>query len=147
MKKTIAFVFFLSFLMLSDSPAQSQKTKIVLKSSDALSRTGHFQLSWQYDGVGDQFELQESIHKDFRRLRTIYEGPDNARAMSGLPDGSYYYRVRVNAGDWSDFVTVTVEHYPLSTAFTFLGLGAIVFLATAVLIIRGHIKHRNDVEV
>ncbi|MFQ5471088.1 MAG: hypothetical protein ACE5EH_12465 [Gammaproteobacteria bacterium] len=147
MKHATAIALCLSFLSLSESSAQSQNTKLVLQTSDTVSRTGHFQLSWQYDGPTGIFELQQSNSDDFKNSRTIYKGPDKARTMSGLTNGNYYYRLRSSGHEWSEAIVVKVEHYELSTAFIFLGLGAIVFLATAILIVRGHIKHRNEGQV
>jgi hypothetical protein len=113
-----------------------------LSASDEVSRTGYFQLKWK-SGENGQFVLQQDTTSLFTSPKTLYSGPDTARTVSGLLNGEYYYRVRAAEGEWSEPLMVTVEHYKLSTAFIFLGLGAVVFLATATLIIRGHITHRK----
>jgi hypothetical protein len=118
-------------------------TQPVITSSTKISRTGYFQLKWKSVESGT-FILQQDKTSLFSTPRTIYSGTDTARTVSGKLNGKYFYRVRIGEGDWSEPVLVTVEHYKLSTAFMFLGLGAIVFLATTILIIRGHIKHRKE---
>ena len=115
----------------------------ILTASDDVSRTGHFQLNWQYKGSETMFILQQDTHPDFPNPHIIYNGPDLARTMTGMLNGEYFFRVRAENEGWSETASVKVEHYPLSTAFIFLGLGALVFLATAILIIGGHIKHRK----
>jgi len=71
----------------------------------------------------------------------IYQGPDRATLISGQPDGTRIYRVReigaAGPSAWSEPVSVTVAHHPLSRALTFFGIGAVVFLATLTLIVRG----------
>ncbi|MCG8608645.1 hypothetical protein MJD09_27120 [bacterium] len=135
----IAVAVFLATIViyLSDLLAQP-----ALTASDEVSRTGYFQLSWQSGLVGE-FILEQDTTSQFDTAITIYRGTDTARTISGLLNGKYSYRVRSVDGDWSKPVMVTVEHYELGTAFLFLGLGAIVFLATATLIVRGHIAHRK----
>lgn len=130
----------LGFLLASVSAFAARP---VLNTSAATSRTGHFQLSWRYDEIETTFTLQQASTPAFDQPVTIYQGPDRARTVSGLLNGEYYYRVGTEANEWSDPVSVHVEHYELRTAFTFLGLGAIVFIATAILIIRGHLSHRS----
>jgi len=74
-------------------------------------------------------------------VNLIYKGPDRATVISGQADGTRVYRVReVGEGrvyPWSEPVTVTVAHHPLSRAVAFFTVGALVFLATLGLIVRG----------
>ena len=80
----------------------------------------------------------------------LYRGADLATLRSGQPDGDYYYRIRAlhEAGPspWSEAVHVEVRHHPLSRALTFLLLGAVVFLATLVLILHGETRTRSRPE-
>lgn len=76
------------------------------------------------------------------RTRTIYTGPDRATLISGQADGSRVYRAGALGADgrvtaWSEPVTVKVAHHPLGRALGFFALGAVVFVATLLLIIRG----------
>ena len=132
---TFLFILFLTPINLFSQP--------VITSSTKVSQTGYFQLKWK-SSVGGTFILQQDTTALFNTPRTIYTGTDTARTVSGKLNGKYFYRVRSKKGNWSEPILVEVEHYKLSTAFLFLGLGAIVFLATAFLIIRGHINHRKE---
>ena len=110
----------------------------------ASASAGYFALGWSTNtGNGvPEFEVQESTTENFENARTIYTGPDTGTTLSGRADGTFYYRVRAGTGDWSAIHSVTVEHHPLGRAFAFLGLGAIVFLSTAALILLGTRKER-----
>jgi len=122
--------------------------EISISASDSLTQTGFFQLKWQSDQQAD-FVLQQDTTLEFKTPKVLYNGPDTARAISGLLNGNYYYRVRIASNDWSGPVKVVVEHYKLSTALLFLGMGALVFLSTAILIINGYIKtkkHQTDTD-
>ncbi len=138
------------------SSARSAEAVDLVVDAPASSDTGHYELRWgppepeDGDGPADPlpegttFELQEARSADFSGARTIYEGPDRARAMSGRLDGVFHYRVRSPGGAWSAPVTVEVRHHSLTEAFVFLGVGAFVFIATAVLIVLGHRAHRRE---
>ncbi len=137
------FIFLMFLLMVLVGPAQSL-AQPVLTSGTETSRTGHFQLEWEYSEADAKFVLQQADNPAFRNAITIYQGPDRARTLSGQLNGTYYFRIRAEGSHWSEPIVVKVEHYELSTAFMFLGMGALVFLATASLVIRGHLKYRNS---
>lgn len=101
---------------------------------------GHVRLQWRAVAPDAVYEVQQSVTPDFQHPATIYHGPDLGTFISGLPDGIYYYRFRSNSGDWSNTITLTVEHYSLQLAFTLAGLGAIVFLLTVALVVKGTAK-------
>lgn len=106
-----------------------------LEANPELATAGFYQLRWY---SARPVELQESEHPDFSSAETIYRGSDAARVMSGKPDGVLYYRVRdTDDGSFSNVVEVTIRHHSLERAFAFFGLGAIVFLATLLLIATG----------
>lgn len=115
----------------------------VLHSNTALANAGYYQLKWQLpDGREDLFELQEAARRDFAHPREVYRGRDLASVISGQPDGQFYYRVRAISdagvpGPWSRTVGVRVDYLPLGRAFTFFGLGALVFVATLFVILDG----------
>ncbi|HEX2140109.1 MAG TPA: hypothetical protein VHG33_10395 [Woeseiaceae bacterium] len=109
---------------------------VEIRSGTQVASAGYFQLSWNADG---EVVVQEARAADFVSPRVVYRGSDNARVMSGKPDGDWFYRART-AGSGSDFgnvVKVTVQHHSLGRAFAFFSLGAVVFLATLGVIIRG----------
>lgn len=116
-------------------------------SEEMSSSAGHVRLVW---GVPDdvenleaiEFELQQTRDVTFEERRTIYSGPDQASFISGLPDGKYYFRVRTKlngeVSSWSAHATVDVQHHSLNLAYTLLGLGAIVVIATISVVILGN---------
>jgi hypothetical protein len=115
--------------------------------SSQVATAGFYTLSWpplSPGGTQSLFELAESTSLDFSDERVVYRGPDEATTVSGKPDGIYYYRIRtVSAVDepvssWSQPHEVSVQHHSLRRAFSFLGVGAFVFIATLVLIVQGH---------
>lgn len=88
------------------------------------------------------FELQESADSLFVTANTRYKGPDLASYISGLPDGTFYYRVREMrpsgyASEWSPVVRVQVEHHSLQLAYTLFGIGGTVFLLTVGVVLLG----------
>ena len=112
-----------------------------------IAEAGYYTLSWspgnEVAGLDVVFELEESNTSTFSSATLIYRGADRATSMSGRADGEYFYRVRElsestnTAGTWSATHQVTVAHHPLSRSFLFLAIGAIVFVATTVLILSG----------
>jgi len=127
--------------------AQAAEAAPALESDSDVATAGFYQLSWQAGEAPVAFELQEATRPDFADAREFYRGPDLATVFSGQPNGDYYYRIRAIDGDtvspWSDTVHVVVQHHSLARAFTFLALGAIVFIATVVLILRGEAHTRT----
>ena len=111
---------------------------VELEVSPAISNTGTFNLHWKGTD-GARYDLMEQSADGESRI--VYRGRDTARVMTGLPNGRYTYRVRTEDGRdlsaWSEPAEVTVAHHPLTRAFTFFGIGLLVFIATVVLILRG----------
>ncbi len=110
-----------------------------------VATAGYFSLSWRLsrDASADHvdFELQESATASFDDARVVYTGPDLATTFTGRSDGTYYFRLREvdvdGRNQWSEVVTVQVKHHPLQRAVIFFALGALVFLATLALVLRG----------
>jgi len=76
--------------------------------------------------------------------RTIYQGPDRARAMSGLRDGEYRFRLQsAVTQNWSPSLSVNVTHHSLERAFALFGIGGVVFLALIIILAAG--QRRLDV--
>ena len=107
-----------------------------LNSDTKLSTAGYFQLSWQ-DESGLSYQLQQASYPDFRDAVTLYQGPDQATVISGLPDGDYFYRVRNEDESWSKAFKISVKHHSLAKALGFFSLGAAMFIVMIVLLIKG----------
>lgn len=127
--------------------AQPLVSANVVLDAPESSDTGHFTLTWMAaeDAAGYAFVVEQAREADFSDAQILYEGESTAATMSGLLDGVYYYRARLSdSSTWSDPIAVVVQHHSLMQAFIFLGMGAIVFLATGIMIIAGHIKQRRE---
>lgn len=111
---------------------------------------GYYRLTWSGDSAREPvYTVQEAPSAEFHSTRTVYRGRNGATVLSGLPDGERYYRVRARYGDgevtpWSEPVRVRVDHHPLSRAWTFFGVGAVVFLSTLGLIVAGGVRERRE---
>ncbi|HRX84914.1 MAG TPA: hypothetical protein P5572_07845 [Phycisphaerae bacterium] len=127
-------------------PAIASAGVLVLNTSTERSETGYYRLSWEVPDRSTAVEVEESASTDFALDDThvLYNGTDHATVISGRQDGVYHYRARIAGGDWSAPITVAVVHHSMTKAIGFLALGAVVFMATAVLILGGHLKYRRE---
>lgn len=120
-----------------------------------LVNSGSIKLSWRSakevsNDVTREFELQYAEDSLFQSVELQYRGPDMATYISGLPGGTYFYRVREfhdnsAPSDWSKTVVVDVEHHSLSLAFVLFGVGGVVFSLTVGIVVRGAAK--TDVKI
>jgi hypothetical protein len=119
----------------------SAHSHTVFKGSTRLvSDDGHVRLEWLASGPGAVYEIQQAETPYFENPKSIYKGPDLGTFVSGLRNGKYYYRVRTEGGDWSDTLELDVKHHSLRLAYILSGLGAIVFLLTVWVVLRGTSK-------
>lgn len=113
-----------------------------------VTKSGYIKLRWRWpEGPKEQenyqFELQQSDTTTFDDPKIIYKGPDYATFLSGMRNGDYYHRIRAIARNgtdtskWSDPVLVQVRHHSLALAFSLFGIGALVFLITVGIVIKG----------
>lgn len=117
---------------------------------DAPIKAGYLQLNWELPAgetlrENQRFELVSSQDPSFAPSTQRYRGPDQGSFITGLPDGPYYFRVRVldesgTDGPWSEPISVRVEHHSLKRSFALFGIGAVVFLATVVVILVGNAR-------
>ncbi|UXX78622.1 fibronectin type III domain-containing protein [Reichenbachiella carrageenanivorans] len=121
-----------SFLQL----AQPSAIQFTNQDLQLESNSGYIQLDWTAV-EGSQYILQRSMQPDFTNSHTIYQGPDHASFVSGLDNGTYYYRVGDDEGHWSDTLTLKVEHQSMPLALTLFGLGFVVFAFTVFVVIKG----------
>jgi hypothetical protein len=116
------------------SPAPSVTT-------DGDPRAGYVTVHWEGADL-EQFQVELSTDPNFDVARRIYEGFHSAKVLSGLPDGTRYFRVRGRTtpsevwGPWSDAARFDVKHHSLALAITLFVVGAAVFGATAAFLLR-----------
>lgn len=119
----------------------------------------HLTLKWEAKEEPEDdlfFELQQAESPEFRDPLVRYRGPDRASFLAGLPEGGHFFRVRTidpardedspdgAAGPWSAPLEVVIEYQSLAFAVTLFGIGAVVFLATLVLVVAGSIRARRE---
>lgn len=109
-----------------------------IETDTSLTTAGYYQLRWTAATTNVDVEVDDPASGS---TTIIYSGPDRARVISGQSDGTRQYRVREvddsGASAWSPALSVTVAHHSLGRAFSFFAVGALVFLATLVLVVRG----------
>jgi hypothetical protein len=107
-----------------------------------VSENGVAFLEWQATGA-EQYEVESSDNVEFARPETVYRGTFTSAHVSGLLEGTHYFRVRAggeDVSDWSSTAVVVVEHHPWELVWPLFGLGAAVFAATCVVVLRGASK-------
>lgn len=105
----------------------------------------YFRLAWVLEPEEPvQFRLEQSNTSDFGAPILRYEGSDKATFLAGLSEGDYYFRIQAfteeTESEWSTPFHITVRYHDQWLALTLFSVGAIVFLSTVALIIRGAIK-------
>ncbi len=90
------------------------------------------------------FELQQGGDESFSDAVVRFRGTDVESYVSGLPEGSHYFRVRQADGEWSVPMEVTVTFIDRHHLFFLLAIGFAVASSTAGAIIFGYLKHRHD---
>lgn len=142
---TIVTLFCIAFVLLFAAAAPLFAAP-KLQSDSELATAGYYRLNWQSKITAD-FVLEEAADPTFSQATVLYQGPDTATLISGRADGTYYYRIRNVQNDietaWSNVTKVEVTHHPLSRAFMFFALGAIVFIATLSVVILGNKAHNQ----
>ena len=108
-----------------------------------VSNDGRIKLIWTASGDSATYETQQATDSAFAYPKIIYQGSDRASFISGLENGTYYYRVRSENSAWSKTLTVTVQHHSLKLAWVLFALGAVVFLLTVWVVIKGSLTSTN----
>jgi hypothetical protein len=112
-----------------------------LSLAPAQSTDGKTTLSWDLP-EGVSIDVESSQDNRFVKPTPLYQGGDQSTVLTGLSDGSYHFRARFvhqngAASPWGESVSLFVEHHTLAKAMAFFVIGAVVFLATLLLIILG----------
>ena len=108
------------------------------------AREGYFTLSWNGGGDAAFYRVTGDDGEP------VYEGLMNSAFLSGLPDGTYRYRVQ--ALDASGQVilesenpaTVIVEHWGLTFAMYLFSVGLIVVLVVLIVIAQGALRAARE---
>lgn len=93
--------------------------------------SGNVQLGWQAEGAVtlEMAAAGEAV--------PLYRGTNDSFFLTGLHDGNYTLRlIEEDSGEAAE-VTLAVTHQSLGRALWLVGLGALVFLLTVGVIVRG----------
>lgn len=138
----------LFFLHTTSAAVNEDELIVTLEPKGGVSDEGHVKIVWDTPGKKTlgmvEVEVQQASDADFTAAKEIYKGPDNAAIVSGLPNGTYYYRVRKLNGTWSKPVSIQVKHHPLQLAIAFFAVGAVVFLLTVFIVVKGAMNPSTD---
>ena len=93
---------------------------------------------------GDGFLLEQSRHQDFATSQKQALNRIQQSTLSGFDNGTYYFRVQNSHGDWSNTVTVVVEHHSLSRAWRFFYLGLFLFGVLIATLVTGHLRGAKE---
>jgi hypothetical protein len=109
------------------------------------AKAGYATISWsapkQATKQAVSFELQHARNASFGDAKLRYRGPHQASMLSGLPDGTHYFRVRsLGKGgqplaSWSKPASFVVAHHSRRFALTLFGMGALVFALIVVFLL------------
>lgn len=112
--------------------------QVVRLEANPIPESGRVEFSWPNPGSAEVV-LQQAADADFESPVIRYEGKDSASVITGLPEGTHYFRVGTSGSDtWSDAVEIEVAFVSRGRLYLLLGLGGIVVLATVGAIIGGH---------
>jgi len=95
------------------------------------------------------YELQQSPTAEFETPRLLYKGPDTGTFVSGLPEGSTYFRIRdvtreESPGPWSETLEVRVNYPAPWLVKTLVGFGTLLALILLTTIILGSRNARRS---
>ncbi|MDF1816038.1 MAG: hypothetical protein P1V20_27810 [Verrucomicrobiales bacterium] len=114
------------------------------------SNNGTITLSWNNpDSI--PVILEQAADMAFSNPVKRYEGTDTGSVISGLPEGTHYFRI-YKAGDTTspgrsaNPIKVSVEFFPRDQLFLLLTIGGLVVGGTIGTIIFGYFRTRDSVE-
>ncbi len=118
-----------------------------------MANEGHALLSWKATDDDSEYQLEQAVGEnrggqpDFTQTVIRYQGPDIAYFISGLPEGTHYFRVSaVGSSQWSQPLAVVVNYPAAGRVIVLLTLGAVLFASLTAIICYGHWSRRTDQE-
>jgi len=139
-RQLLSFLFAAASLLALQAPALAATT-FSLTVSPQESTDGVARLTWEAP-KNTSIHIQQSRTENFQQAITLYRGNDTGTTITGLKDGTYFFRVGTDTGTkgdiaWEEATQLKVQHHPLTRAFGFFAVGVVVFLATLALIVTG----------
>tara|TARA_R110002096_G_scaffold4501_29_gene21249 strand:+ start:1842 stop:2240 length:399 start_codon:yes stop_codon:yes gene_type:complete len=107
----------------------------------SISDRGTVTLRWNVPEASEVV-IQQAPTAGFSAPVVRYQGRDSASVLTGLPEGSHFFRVGEISGEaspaWSPPLEIRVVFTSRTQLFTLLALGSIVVGATFAAIFLGH---------
>lgn len=129
----------------SEAATVQQTTHYQLALSTERSREGYFVVSLD-QAPQASMTLQQSSTADFATIDAKFEwfGDFTEMTLTGFGDGTYYFRLKPDAGVSSNTVQLQVEHYPSWQAYSLFFVGLGLFIVLVVSIITLHVRTRRQ---
>lgn len=109
-----------------------------LSASTSISNEGYFVLDWQTDSPVEGLTLEQANNQSFDNPLERDLAGASAATITGLDNGTYYFRLTDTNSPLSNTVSVTVEHHSLVRAGGFFLLGLALFSILIVTILKGN---------
>lgn len=135
--RTLPYIIAALLLLCQPGYAVAQPVPTLELASGTVSEDGHIRIAWSTKEKRVPVELQQAENENFTDATTVYRGADKATFISGLENGTYYYRIRRVDGAWSAPVKLLVNHHSLQLALVLVSLGAVVFGLTVFIVLKG----------
>lgn len=139
------------------SPAFSHILPVTpsFEKTELSSDSGYVTLKWpsqpsEGKDVEVVYHLIVASDETFSDSKLLYAGPYESYFISGLQEGVYFFKVRVDGGasghngPWSEPAKLTVQFPPTSKVVGYMVMGILVFLATVIAVWTGHRNSTSD---
>jgi hypothetical protein len=126
-------LFIFSFCVQADPVAGED---LFITQEGSTSDTGYLDLSWK-NPERLTLSLERSASQDFATFTGLYYGRGSQLFVSGLQNGTYFFRLRNQESKTLDTLRITVKHHSLSYALLLFLLGGVSFLMVCLVIMRG----------
>jgi len=136
-RATMFYGLFWLILMATNTPAWAAEN-LSLSASTSISNEGYFVLDWQSDTPVEDLTLEQANDQSFSNPLERSLAGASAATITGLDDGTYYFRLTDTSSTLSNTVSVTVAHHSLGRAGSFFLLGLVLFSVLIVTILKGN---------
>lgn len=125
-------------ILLATNPSVWAAENLSLSASTTISNEGYFVLDWQTDSPVEDLTLEQASDQNFSNPLQRSLAGASAATITGLADGTYFFRLTDSNSPLSNTVNVTVAHHSLGRAGSFFLLGLVLFSILIVTILKGN---------
>ncbi|AKM11836.1 hypothetical protein AB433_13295 [Croceicoccus naphthovorans] len=113
-------------------PALAMAAPAFTDPGPVFTDSGQVQIEWTSDEP-----VTLTLTPEGGAARDVYRGDGGAVFLSGLAEGDYRMELTGDSGAVSEALAVEVGHQSLTLALWLAAVGALVFMSTIVVIVRG----------